>query len=171
MSADVPDVRQTRLDNYVEAYAARTKGMTASEIRALFAVASRPEVVSLAGGMPNLAALPLDTLAVEVADLVARDGQVALQYGSAQGTPQLPHSSRTAETQASFSSSVEPKSEACAPRFSESSQKTQRRHLLGRSSKLSSVRAAMCQDTVNLRRRTHADPELALARRHQDFRR
>lgn len=63
--------------------------MTASEIRALFAVASRPEVVSLAGGMPNLAALPLDDLAVEVADLVARDGQVALQYGSAQGVPAL----------------------------------------------------------------------------------
>ena len=70
-------------------FAARTAGMTASEIRALFAVASRPEVVSLAGGMPNLAALPLDTLAVEVADLVARDGQVALQYGSAQGVPAL----------------------------------------------------------------------------------
>jgi 2-aminoadipate transaminase len=70
-------------------FAARTAGMTASEIRALFAVASRPEVVSLAGGMPNLAALPLDALAVEVADLVARDGQVALQYGSAQGVPAL----------------------------------------------------------------------------------
>ena len=72
-----------------ERFAARTAGMTASEIRALFAVASRPEVVSLAGGMPNLAALPLDTLAVEVADLVAREGQVALQYGSAQGRPEL----------------------------------------------------------------------------------
>jgi len=55
----------------------------------LFAVASRPEVVSLAGGMPNLAALPLETLAGEVAELVARDGQVALQYGSAQGVPAL----------------------------------------------------------------------------------
>ena len=73
----------------VERFAARAAGMTASEIRALFAVASRPEVVSLAGGMPNLAALPLDTLAGEVAELVARDGQVALQYGSAQGVPAL----------------------------------------------------------------------------------
>ena len=73
----------------VERFAARTAGMTASEIRALFAVASRPEVVSLAGGMPNLAALPLDALAGEVAELVARDGQVALQYGSAQGVPAL----------------------------------------------------------------------------------
>jgi 2-aminoadipate transaminase len=72
-----------------ERFAARTAGMTASEIRALFAVASRPEVVSLAGGMPNLAALPMDALAVEVADLVAREGQVALQYGSAQGRLEL----------------------------------------------------------------------------------
>jgi 2-aminoadipate transaminase len=72
-----------------ERFAARTAGMTASEIRALFAVASRPEVVSLAGGMPNLAALPLDSLAAEVAALVAQEGQVALQYGSAQGRPEL----------------------------------------------------------------------------------
>jgi DNA-binding transcriptional MocR family regulator len=72
-----------------ERFAARTAGMTASEIRALFAVASRPEVVSLAGGMPNLAALPLDSIAAEVAELVARDGLVALQYGSAQGVPAL----------------------------------------------------------------------------------
>src|SRR4030081_3378280 len=72
-----------------ERFAARTAGMTASEIRALFAVASRPEVVSLAGGMPNLAALPLESLSVEVAGLVAAEGQSALQYGSAQGVPVL----------------------------------------------------------------------------------
>lgn len=72
-----------------ERFATRTAGMTASEIRALFAVASRPEVVSLAGGMPNLAALPLQSLASEVADLVDVDGMTALQYGSAQGVPQL----------------------------------------------------------------------------------
>jgi DNA-binding transcriptional MocR family regulator len=59
--------------------------MVASEIRALFAVASRPEVVSLAGGMPNLSALPLDALADTAARLVARDGTHALQYGSGQG--------------------------------------------------------------------------------------
>ena len=47
-------------------------GMTASEIRALFAVASRPEVVSLAGGMPNVAALPLDVVGGVIADLVSR---------------------------------------------------------------------------------------------------
>jgi DNA-binding transcriptional MocR family regulator len=63
--------------------------MTASEVRALFAVASRPEVVSLAGGMPNLTALPLESLAGEVAGIIATDGLVALQYGSAHGIPLL----------------------------------------------------------------------------------
>src|SRR5688572_1333315 len=63
--------------------------MTASEIRALFAVASRPEVVSLAGGMPYTAALPLDAVAAAVADLIATRGPTALQYGSGQGDPEL----------------------------------------------------------------------------------
>ncbi|MFJ9041517.1 PLP-dependent aminotransferase family protein [Streptomyces sp. NPDC102406] len=63
--------------------------MEASEIRALFAVASRPEVVSLAGGMPNLAALPLGALSEQVARLVAQDGLTALQYASAHGLPPL----------------------------------------------------------------------------------
>ncbi|WP_285780148.1 PLP-dependent aminotransferase family protein [Microtetraspora sp. NBRC 13810] len=63
--------------------------MVASEVRALFAVASRPEVVSLAGGMPYVTALPLDVVGELVADLVARRGPVALQYGSGQGDPHL----------------------------------------------------------------------------------
>jgi 2-aminoadipate transaminase len=77
------------LDPHVGRYARRTAGMTASEIRALFAVASRPEVVSLAGGMPHLAALPLDSLSTEVSHLIATEGLSALQYGSAQGVPEL----------------------------------------------------------------------------------
>jgi 2-aminoadipate transaminase len=84
-----PDRGGSNLDPHIYRYAARTTGMTASEIRALFAVASRPEVVSLAGGMPYLAALPLDAIAGEVAQLIASDGLTALQYGSAQGIPEL----------------------------------------------------------------------------------
>ncbi|MGD9959875.1 PLP-dependent aminotransferase family protein [Nocardioides sp.] len=79
----------TRLDSYVDRYAARTKGMTASEIRALFAVASRPEVVSLAGGMPNISGLPLDIVGNAISDLIAHQGPTALQYGSGQGDPVL----------------------------------------------------------------------------------
>jgi DNA-binding transcriptional MocR family regulator len=79
----------SRLDRWVDSYAARTRGMTASEIRALFAVASRPEVVSLAGGMPYLSALPLDVVGQAVGRLVSTRGNVALQYGSGQGDPTL----------------------------------------------------------------------------------
>jgi DNA-binding transcriptional MocR family regulator len=79
----------SRLDRWVAAYAARTRGMAASEIRALFAVASRPEVVSLAGGMPDLSALPLDVVGNALSRLVAQRGMVALQYGSGQGDPGL----------------------------------------------------------------------------------
>ncbi|MFH7598594.1 PLP-dependent aminotransferase family protein [Streptomyces racemochromogenes] len=77
------------VDPHLGRYAARTAGMTASEIRALFAVASRPEVVSLAGGMPNLAALPLRDIAAQTARIIAEDGLAALQYASAQGLPEL----------------------------------------------------------------------------------
>ncbi|HEX2313155.1 MAG TPA: PLP-dependent aminotransferase family protein [Thermomonospora sp.] len=63
--------------------------MVASEIRALFAVASRPEVVSLAGGMPYVAALPLDIVGDMLGELTQRRGAEALQYASAQGDPEL----------------------------------------------------------------------------------
>jgi len=75
----------TRLDPWVDAYATRARGMTASEIRALFSVASRPEVVSLAGGMPFVQALPLEALAETAARLVRERGAQVLQYGSGQG--------------------------------------------------------------------------------------
>ncbi len=85
------DVRRsaTRLDSYVDRYAARTQGMTASEIRALFSVASRPEVVSLAGGMPNISGLPLDVVGGAIHELVRSNGATAMQYGSGQGDPAL----------------------------------------------------------------------------------
>jgi DNA-binding transcriptional MocR family regulator len=63
--------------------------MVASEIRALFAVAARPEIVSLAGGMPCVAALPLDAIGAMVQSLVVDRGAQALQYCGAQGDPGL----------------------------------------------------------------------------------
>jgi DNA-binding transcriptional MocR family regulator len=79
----------TRLDPWFGAYAGRTHGLRVSETRALFAVASRPEVVSLAGGMPFLDALPMDLIAKVTADLIATEGSLALQYGNGQGHPLL----------------------------------------------------------------------------------
>ena len=79
----------SRLDPWMQSYAERTAGMTTSEIRALFAVASRPEVISLAGGMPCLTALPMETVADTVAQMLRTRGLTALQYGSGQGDPTL----------------------------------------------------------------------------------
>jgi 2-aminoadipate transaminase len=79
----------SRLDPWMRSYAERTAGMTTSEIRALFAVASRPEVISLAGGMPCLTALPMETVADTVARMLRTQGLTALQYGSGQGDPTL----------------------------------------------------------------------------------
>jgi DNA-binding transcriptional MocR family regulator len=59
--------------------------MVASEIRALFAVAARPEIISLAGGSPYVAALPLDVVGNMIGQLVANHGDRALQYCTAQG--------------------------------------------------------------------------------------
>ena len=75
----------SRLDPWVDSYASRANAMRASEIRALFAVASRPEVVSLAGGMPYVQALPIDMLADTARRLLYERGAQALQYGSGQG--------------------------------------------------------------------------------------
>lgn len=76
-------------DPWLGHYAQRTAGLSASEVRALFAVASRPEVVSLAGGMPFVSALPLDLVSTAVERTLREHGGAALQYGSGQGTPAL----------------------------------------------------------------------------------
>ena len=76
-------------ENLVERYAHRAAHMKPSEIRSLFAVASRPEIVSLAGGMPNLSAISMDVMAGIVEKLVRDHGHEALQYGSGQGHPKL----------------------------------------------------------------------------------
>jgi 2-aminoadipate transaminase len=80
---------ELNIDPYVDLYAHRTAGMSASEVRALFAVASRPEVVSLAGGMPNVHALSTRSV-MEVVEVVLEErADIALQYGAGQGSPTL----------------------------------------------------------------------------------
>lgn len=70
-------------------YSNRALNTKQSETRSLFAVANRPEVVSLAGGMPNIAGLPLDFLAEMSAKLIRERGPELLQYGSGQGELEL----------------------------------------------------------------------------------
>ena len=88
--SDISVRYQTGAPQHLETrFAARAAGMLPSEIRSLFAVASRPEIVSLAGGMPNLSALPMEMMAGVVNELILTNGAEALQDGSGQGHPKL----------------------------------------------------------------------------------
>ena len=77
------------VDPYADLYARRTNGMSASEVRALFSVAARRDVISLAGGMPFVQALPADRVLGIVAEVLADQASVALQYGGGQGSAAL----------------------------------------------------------------------------------
>jgi 2-aminoadipate transaminase len=63
-------------DPFVDRYASGTRLMTASDIRALFAVAARPEIVS-------------DVVGDVLGEVMAEEGPSALQYGGGQGDPRL----------------------------------------------------------------------------------
>ena len=79
----------TRLDPFVEHYSARAQGLRVSAVRALFAVANRPEIVSLAGGMPNIKDLPLGEISDHIARMIRDHGMQVMQYGSGQGEPRI----------------------------------------------------------------------------------
>ncbi len=83
------DRHDTRLDRFADNYAQRTSRMRVSAVRALFSVANRPEIVSLAGGMPNIKDLGLDAIADNVARLIRDHGARIMQYGSGQGEPEI----------------------------------------------------------------------------------
>lgn len=88
--AETNETRQgTNLDPWFNHYASRSAGLSASEVRALFAVASRPEVVSLAGGMPYVRALPESLVNGALEKVMSENGPMAMQYGSGQGVPAL----------------------------------------------------------------------------------
>ena len=89
MSNDITRIHTGELQDLTDRFAHRAAMMKPSEIRSLFAVASRPDIVSLAGGMPNLSAFPMEMMASVIAKLISDNGQEALQYGSGQGHPKL----------------------------------------------------------------------------------
>src|SRR3954447_14122524 len=75
------------LERYAGLFASRTRGMKSSAMRDLMAVIARPEVISLAGGLPDTAQFPSDTFAA-VAQSIARESSAeALQYGPTEGLP------------------------------------------------------------------------------------
>jgi DNA-binding transcriptional MocR family regulator len=86
---DIDLTRATNFDSFKHAYAARAENLAVSEVRALFSVVSRPEVVSLAGGMPDVSALDKDLIEKAFQSMMTSRGNYALQYGGGQGDPRL----------------------------------------------------------------------------------
>jgi 2-aminoadipate transaminase len=85
------EMAHTRLDPYERLYAHRTGTLRSSAMRDLMAVTSRPEVISLAGGLPDTRAFPHDLLEELTAAVVADSGPRALQYGPTEGLDELRH--------------------------------------------------------------------------------
>ena len=74
------------MDSPAPVLARRESYFRPSPVRAVFETAMRPDVVSLAGGNPDLSFLPHSLIADLTADLLAQRGEDILQYGSGAGT-------------------------------------------------------------------------------------
>jgi 2-aminoadipate transaminase len=60
-----------------------------SAVRDLFAAASRPDMISFAGGMPEVSRVPAEAAATAAYEAGIHEGSCALQYGSSEGRPAL----------------------------------------------------------------------------------
>jgi 2-aminoadipate transaminase len=73
------------LERYAGLFASRTKVMKSSAMRDLMSVTQRPEVISLAGGLPDTSTFPPDTFAAVAQRIAAESCARALQYGPTEG--------------------------------------------------------------------------------------
>ena len=73
------------IERYAGLFASRTKVMKSSAMRDLMAVTARPEVISLAGGLPDTSTFPPDTFAAIAQRIAAESCAKALQYGPTEG--------------------------------------------------------------------------------------
>lgn len=80
------------LDPFGDRYAQRTQSMLSSEIRDLLAVTARPDIISMAGGLPYTQAFDPEIIMRSVRRVLAEDHAAALQYGPTDGYAPLKHS-------------------------------------------------------------------------------
>ncbi len=79
------------LDPFEGKYAHRTSSMLSSEIRDLLSVTARPDIISLAGGLPFTQAFDAETILRTVRAVLEDDCAAALQYGPTDGYAPLKH--------------------------------------------------------------------------------
>jgi 2-aminoadipate transaminase len=77
------------LERYAGLFAARTRGMKSSAMRDLMAITSRPEIISLAGGLPDTSTFPAEDFAALMARLAVDSSARALQYGPTDGMDEM----------------------------------------------------------------------------------
>ena len=73
------------LERYAGLFASRTRVMKSSAMRDIMAVTARPEVISLAGGLPDTSSFPPATFAAITARIAEQSCAKALQYGPTEG--------------------------------------------------------------------------------------
>lgn len=72
-------------DEWEDLYADRVEHLRRSAVRDLFAAISRPNVIGLSGGSPDISSLPLDEVAECAKRVVTENGLKSLQYGGSDG--------------------------------------------------------------------------------------
>src|SRR5512147_120447 len=73
------------LERYAALFARRTQVMRSSAMRDLMAITARPEVISLAGGLPDTSSFPSDSFAAQMTRIAHESSAEALQYGPTEG--------------------------------------------------------------------------------------
>jgi 2-aminoadipate transaminase len=73
------------LERYAGLFAQRTRVMRSSAMRDLMAITARPEVISLAGGLPDTSTFPPETFAAQMTKIAQESSAEALQYGPTEG--------------------------------------------------------------------------------------
>jgi 2-aminoadipate transaminase len=86
----IPPKRSTARDieRYAGLFAARTRVMKSSAMRDMMAVTARPEVISLAGGLPDTSTFPPEMFAAVTQRIASESCAKALQYGPTEGLPE-----------------------------------------------------------------------------------
>ena len=77
------------LDRYAGLFAARTQVMKSSAMRDLMAITQRPEVISLAGGLPDTSTFPPGSFAAVMQRVADERLARALQYGPTEGLDEV----------------------------------------------------------------------------------
>jgi 2-aminoadipate transaminase len=77
------------LERYAGLFAQRAQAMKSSAMRDLMAVTARPDIISLAGGLPDTSTFPAEDFAALMARVAVDASAKALQYGPTEGLDEV----------------------------------------------------------------------------------